>query len=75
MGETQDAIIPDVAPAILESFSFTKGFICNSTDKLDQHIVEDLRQRSLPFSNLPVRFVAPLISKKSDDQQKVNQKI
>ena len=53
---------PDFASTVLEAYSFADGFICHSIEKLDERAIDDLRQRALPCSNLPVRFVAPLMS-------------
>jgi hypothetical protein len=72
MSETKSVITRDLASTLLETFSLAKGFICNSIDKLDECIVNDVRQQSFSCSNLPVRFVAPLISEKSDDEQNVS---
>jgi hypothetical protein len=71
MGEIRTTFTPDFASTLLETFSFAKGFICHSIDKFDEHLVDVLRQRSLPCSNVPVRFVAPLMSEELDDKHNV----
>ncbi|CAF1490286.1 unnamed protein product [Adineta ricciae] len=40
----------------------TKGIICNSVFELDDIILDKLRRKSQPAANIPVLFVAPLIS-------------
>ena len=40
----------------------TKGIICNSIFELDEIILDKLRRKSQLGSNIPVLFVAPLIS-------------
>ncbi|CAF1112664.1 unnamed protein product [Adineta steineri] len=63
------AFRPDFASKFLETCSIANGLICHSIDKLEEQAVNDLRQQSLPCSNIPVRFVAPLISEQFDNKQ------
>lgn len=62
---------PDFASALLEAYSFADGFICHSIEKLDERAIDDLRQRALPCSNLPIRFVAPLMLETFSNKENV----
>jgi hypothetical protein len=39
-----------------------KGLICNSILELDEEVLNKLRRQSVPGSNIPILFVAPLMS-------------
>ncbi|CAF0856351.1 unnamed protein product [Adineta steineri] len=60
---------PDFASEFVKTCSTANGIICHSINKLEEQAVNDLRQQLLPCSNIPVRFVAPLMSEQFDNKQ------
>lgn len=57
------------------TISLAEGLICNSILELDEPVLNELRQKSLPGSNMPVLFVAPLMSEDLDQKRYVRMKI
>ncbi|CAF1560601.1 unnamed protein product, partial [Adineta steineri] len=55
-----------------KTISVAKGLICNSIRELDKQSLNDLRQQTVPGSNRPIFFVAPLMSDVLNQQQHVN---
>lgn len=51
------------------------GLICNSIYELDKQVLKELRQRSVPGSNSPILFVAPLMSEDLGYKRHVSIKI
>jgi hypothetical protein len=54
-----------------KTIRITKGLIYNSVLELDQQILKEFRQRSVPGSNTPILFVAPLMSEDLNHKQHV----
>ncbi|CAF2989490.1 unnamed protein product [Rotaria sp. Silwood2] len=58
-----------------ETIPLAKGLICNSILELDEQILNELRRQSVPGSNIPILFVAPLMSEDIGQKQQVRIKI
>jgi hypothetical protein len=58
-----------------ETISLAKGLICNSILELDGQVLNELRRQSLPGSNIPILFVAPLMSEDLDQKRHVRIRI
>ncbi|CAF4124270.1 unnamed protein product, partial [Adineta steineri] len=54
-----------------KTISVAKGLICNSIRELDKQSLNDLRQQTVPGSNRPIFFVAPLMSDVLNQQQHI----
>lgn len=60
---------------INETISFVRGLIFNSILEFDEQILNELRRQSLPGSNMPILFVAPLMPEDLDQKRNVKTKV
>lgn len=68
-GKAESTVItPKFAQQMVESLSLSDGVICNSVYELDKTILNDIYQKSLLNTSIPVRFVAPIISQSNEHQ-------
>jgi len=63
MGNVENSIVTqNFAHQVIEALSSAKGLICNSIYQFDKQVLDELRHKSFPGSDLSIRFVAPLMS-------------
>nr|ACD54606.1 UDP-glucosyl transferase-like protein [Adineta vaga] len=59
----------DFDRSLHKAMSFVKGLVCNSIRELDRQSLQDLRQQTVPGSDKPIFFIAPLMPEDHLDEK------
>jgi hypothetical protein len=64
-----------IAQQFIDSLSLAEGLILNSIGQLEEEFIDKFRSQMTTLSNLPIRFVAPLMSTLCEKETKENVRI